>query len=78
MKNDRQAPATKEDIALLMEQIGKLYDANEQWKDEIKQYFDIVAENIKYDLLKGALNDKVAQHEDRIVRLEKHAGLARV
>jgi hypothetical protein len=29
------APATKADIAALMEAIGKLYDATERWKDEI-------------------------------------------
>lgn len=50
----------------------------EEWKDETKQHFDVISENIKHDLLKGALNDKIEQHDDRIVRLEKHAGLARV
>ena len=65
-----------------MEEIGKLYRANEQWKDEIiehterwkseiKGHFDVVAENIKQDVLHGALQDKVGQHEDRIIRLER-------
>lgn len=29
------APATKKDITMLMTEIGKLYEANERWKDEI-------------------------------------------
>lgn len=86
MKDD-QAPATKKDIKMLMDQIGKLYDANEgwkdeileaneKWKDELKEHFDTIAENIHHDMLKGALNDKVEQCKDRIVRLEQHVGLA--
>jgi predicted nucleic acid-binding Zn-ribbon protein len=83
---DDSAPATKNDIAMLMDEIGKLYDANEKWKDEIleanekwkdelKKHFDVIAENIHHDMLKGALNDKVEQHEDRIQNLEQHTGL---
>lgn len=41
----------------------------------VKQYFDVVAENIRHDFLHGALPDKIEQHEDRIRRLEQHAGL---
>ena len=46
-----------------------------QFQKEIKHYFDIIAENIRHDLVRGALNDKVQQHEDRILRLEKHAAI---
>ena len=35
--DNTQSPATKQDIAMLMEEIGKLYDANQRWKDEIIQ-----------------------------------------
>lgn len=42
----------------------------EDWKDELKHHFDIVTENIRHDLLYGAISDKVQQHEDRIVVLE--------
>lgn len=33
--HDPQAAATKEDIALLMEEFGKLYEATERWKNEM-------------------------------------------
>lgn len=81
------APATKQDIQILMEQMGKYYDGTErrlvgmevkmkEWKEDLKDHFDVVAENIRHDLLKGALHDKIEQHEDRIILLEQHAGLA--
>ena len=54
MTDDKQAPATKQDMAMLMDELGKLYDVNERWKDELKQHFDVVAENIHHDMLKGA------------------------
>lgn len=41
----------------------------------VKRYFDVIAENIRHDLLKGALHDKIEQHEDRIQRLEQQTGL---
>ena len=81
------APATKRDIAMLMEQMGQYYDKIEQrmedmreemqmWKQELKDHFDVVAENIKHDFLHGTLHDKIEQHEDRLVRLEEHVGIA--
>lgn len=41
-----------------------------QDKAEIIHQFHVVAENIRHDAYHGALADKVAQHEDRLVRLE--------
>lgn len=73
-KPDPQARATKQDITLLMNEIGKLYDANERWKEELKLHFDTVAENLVADF-RGALSDKIDQHETRIVRLERHTGI---
>lgn len=86
MTFDSTAPATKQDVRLLMDEIGKLYRANERWKDEIldadekwkeelKQHFDVIAENIKYDFLHGALPDKIQNHENRLVRLEDRVGI---
>ena len=77
------APATKEDIRLLMEEIGKLYMATEQWKTEIigkmqewkteiVHEFHIVAENMRHDYL-GAHKDRIENHEDRLRRLERRA-----
>ena len=37
MVTDDTAPATKLDIRLLMEEIAKLYVANERWKEELKE-----------------------------------------
>ena len=90
MHDDKQTAATKQDVQLLMQEIGKLYDANQRWKQEVMQntddrisaseervmgHFDLVAENIKYDF-QGAFNDKLVQHERRIIRLERKAGLS--
>ena len=69
------APATKADIRMLMVEIGKLYDANQRWKDELKGHFDLAVENIRTDLV-GANKDKIENHEHRLGRLEKHTGLA--
>lgn len=85
MPSDKQAPATKQDIHLLMEQMGKYYQKTEQrfadmdekidgWKEEIIHEFHVVAENLHHDF-KGALNDKIQNHENRIVRLEGRVGL---
>ncbi len=68
-------PATKADIGMVMTEIGKLYIANEQWKDEIitcvdnkaeetKRHFDVVAEDLKHDFW-GIHNDKISVLNDR-------------
>jgi len=88
-RKDDQSPATKKDLRLLMEQIAAYYDKTEkridehqislekhmlQWKHEIIGEFHIVVGQLRHDF-KGAFGDKLAQHEDRIVRLERHTGL---
>ncbi len=86
MANDMQAPATKQDIAILMEQIGTYYDRTERRfieldekierkAEETKRYFDVVAEDMRHDYL-GAHKDRIENHEDRIRRLEKKTGVA--
>ncbi len=93
-RND-DIPATKSDIKLLMDELGKLYDANERWKDELadktqrgqllavtetKQHFDLTVEQIRHDLLAAnreqieLQRDRIDGHENRITRLEQHAG----
>lgn len=80
MTSDSALLATKKDIELLMEQMGSYYEKTErrigQSEERMKQYFDVVAENIKHDFLHGAIPDKMEQHEDRIIRLEQSVGLA--
>ena len=53
---------------------NEILDANKEWKEEIKHHFEFVAENLLHDF-RGAKQDKIEQHEDRIARLERHAGL---
>src|SRR5690606_878420 len=60
---DNTAPATKADIAMLktdvkqlLDAVRNLYDANERWKDEIVQHFNVVVEDIRHDLA-GANRD---------------------
>lgn len=89
MADSAQAPATKQDVRLLMEQMGKYYEKTHremtEWKEEFhgtvresedrtKRHFDVVVEDIKHDF-QGAFHDKLEQHDDRILRLEHHVGL---
>jgi len=76
MTKDDTSPATKADIKSLMDSIGRLYDANEKWKDQIIDHFQIVAEDIRHDL-KGANHDEIQSlkntkddHERRLQTLE--------
>lgn len=82
MLSENTAPATKADVVLLMDSIGKLYDANENWKNELKEHFDLVAENMRHDLL-GANHEEIAllkdtqiTHGRKIARIERHVGIA--
>lgn len=85
MTDDRDVAASKEDIRLLMEQMGDYYartaeqlaamkDEMAVWKEEIVHEFHVVAEDIRHDML-GMHKDKIENHEDRLLRLERHAGL---
>jgi hypothetical protein len=71
---DNDAPATKADINGVIESIGNLYDATEQWKDEILEstdrwkdeiirHFDAALENIRHDL-EGANRDEIKVRKD--------------
>lgn len=106
MTDPAQAPATKQDIAILMETLGQLMGkmtgmedrltgvegrmtGMEERIEQLDQKIDGVEhrllvrfENLRHDVL-GALKDvgsndrQVADHEERIVRLERATGLAR-
>lgn len=71
---------------MLMDSIGKLYDANERWKnelrddgkrakDDMKGHVDLRIEQLRHDLL-DAKKDRVENHEDRLRKLERHTGMA--
>lgn len=53
------AAATKKDIGLLMGEMGKMYDAMERWKNELKNSFDS-----KYDGLKNHFDSKYDRLKD--------------
>lgn len=40
VQDDSTAPATKEDIRLIMEQIGNLHQSTHNWKEEIIEHMD--------------------------------------
>ncbi|OGJ58141.1 hypothetical protein A3H22_00080 [Candidatus Peribacteria bacterium RIFCSPLOWO2_12_FULL_55_15] len=61
MPKDDQAVATKKDLQAM--------------ETRLVQHFNVVAENLVHDF-KGIFKDRLEQHEDRIVRLEQHVGLA--
>jgi hypothetical protein len=90
MTSDATAPATKQDIAMIMEAFVHAeirMDAKiEEFKQEIlvyvddsaketRRHFDVMVETLHHNLVRGALNDKVQQHEDRILVLERRAGV---
>ncbi|MGE0608311.1 MAG: hypothetical protein AB7O62_14540 [Pirellulales bacterium] len=89
---DETTPATKADIKMLMDSIGKLYDANERWKDQILtanerwkdetiRRFDVIAEQLRHDVLSAfrdftvQMNERTNSHETRIRRLEVRMGI---
>jgi hypothetical protein len=62
MTNAGTAPATKDDIRMLMDEFGKMYDSMEKWKDwlhsdmetwkqELKAHFDLSVEQTRYELV---------------------------
>jgi hypothetical protein len=73
-------PATKADIELLMDSIGKLYDATERWKHEIicetTDKFDFAVETMRRDL-PAAKSDQIEVLVDRVARLEELIGKVR-
>jgi hypothetical protein len=73
MSNDDQAPASKEDIRLLMESSGTFYDQTERRlvsmeemirasEERMKEHFDLAVETIRHDLI-GANRDRIEGHE---------------
>ncbi len=84
-KGDAKAAATKQDIAMLMEQMGKMFDEiaglrtdNRGIRAEMKDMESrllLVIEQFHADV-NAMYNDKLSQHDVRITRLERHAGLA--
>ena len=78
IKGNLSSPATKQDIVLIMDSIGKHYDATERWKNEILaandrwteeiiRHFDVKCEQLVHDF-QGALKDKISVHGDHLKR----------
>ncbi|MBI3332055.1 hypothetical protein HYZ99_03795 [Candidatus Peregrinibacteria bacterium] len=86
MAQDPQALATKADIKMLMDALAKMYQEIEGWdvkmdekikssEDRQHQNFMILFEDLRHDMI-GTHKDKIQDHEDRIVKLERKTGLA--
>ncbi len=75
---DETAPATKTDVTLLKQEImqieGRLIEYMDKKAEETKRHFDVVAENLHYDMV-GAHKDKISVIDDRSLqnrqRIEK-------
>ena len=67
----RDVVSKDEIIATLDDRIdGKISES----EDRMKHYFDLTVETIRHDLL-GANKDRIENHDDRLKRLERHAGM---
>lgn len=55
-----------------LEDLRAYVDASAQ---ETRRHFDFMVETLRHNLIHGALNDKVEQHEDRIRALERRTGV---
>lgn len=55
---------------------SRLKNDMQAMETRLMQHFNVVAENLVHDF-HGVFKDRLEQHEDRIVRLEQHAGLTR-
>jgi hypothetical protein len=97
MAIDSTAPATKDDIKILMDEIGKSYQASERWKnelsqkmeakmeawkEEIKGHFDLVAEQLRSDIVSATreevvgLKDATQGYQKRLRRVEQALGIS--
>jgi hypothetical protein len=78
-RKEHSPPATKADIAMLMDSLAKMYDANERWKQETiretSDKFEITVDAIRRDL-PPAKSDQIEVLRDRVHRLEVRAGIA--
>jgi hypothetical protein len=76
MTTDMTAPATKLDVQMLMEEMGKIHTAIErrqnelsQWKDDLRLHFDAAVDHFK-DAVRVINTEKLYDHEHRIIHLE--------
>lgn len=63
----------------IMGEIGKLYDANQRWKEEIKEQnardLRFLEEHTR-SIIKDSYHDDLENVKIRVKRLEEHTGLA--
>lgn len=85
MTQDSSAPATKQDVALIMESITVIHIALGDLRTEVDEkisacedrmvhQFHVIAEQIHHDAI-GANCDEIEVVKDRVTRLERHTGL---
>jgi len=80
-------PATKTDIAMLMDGMGRYYDKLAElvagYKEETMRHFDVTVEKIRHDL-SGANRDEIEllkdariDHDNRLRTIETHLNIVR-
>lgn len=67
---DPQSPATKADIALLMEKIGDLYRATERWKEEMMSTTERWKEELRAEM--QTWKEELKSHFDFIAENIRH------
>lgn len=79
MSKDDTQPATKGDLKNLAtkDELHGLRGEMMQMETRILRHFDMTVETIRHDLV-GANRDEIEVIKDRVTKLEKHTGLARV
>ena len=65
----------KTSMEFMMKAVGDLYSANERWKDEIIEHFDLTVEHIKHEM-SSANREEIEVLKDKVKIIEEHVGLA--
>lgn len=75
--SDSTVPATKGDLKNLEQKVDQQFQMVMEYirteAEETRRHFGVIAEDIRHDF-QGAFHDKLVQHDDRLLRLERHNG----
>lgn len=74
VRNDGRTSSLEKRMDNMEQKMDALEQKMERDKKEIIHEFHIVAEDIKHNF-QGAFHDKLEQHGDRILRIERRVGL---
>lgn len=84
MATTTQLAKTDANIELILDALKNVYESEQtlredmkNWKDELKEHFEVIAEDLRHDLIGthkdkiSALEDRTTDHGRRIRHLEK-------